>query len=249
MPKEAKEKKDNAMTIAIIGLVGTLIAAALGSPVLVELIKNKQATKTPASTAQTPGTKTQTPAFTNQTLIFSEDFENGKASGFSFDGGEWEIGKDKSNQVLEVDSTSLSSGTVARAIFGPSDFNNGVIEFLFRFNLFASDATASVRFRFTGNSTYSLSFLQNQVNLGYRDSQNDWYLEPFSEETSHPFRFETGIWYSMRLEARGSEFTVLIDDNRIFNAKDERLGKGSLEFTLNPGFKAMFDDVSVWELK
>ncbi len=249
MSKEEKEKKDHAMTIAIIGLIGTLVAAALGSPLLVELIKNKQTTETPAVYTRTPAASTKTSALTEQTLIFSQDFENEKVSGFSYDGGQWGIGKDKSDKVLEIDTTSLSPGTVARAIFGPSDFDNGIIEFRVRFNLFASEASTSIRFRSTGSSTYSLSFLQNQVILGHRDSQNDWYLEPLSKETSRPFLFETGVWYFIRLEARGAEFTVSIDENRIFNANDDRLGKGSLEFTLNPGFQVMFDDVSVWELK
>ena len=250
MPKVEKEKKDNAMIIAIIGLIGTLVAAALGSPVLVELIKDKQITETPVSSTQIPTVSTQTPVFTEQTLIFSEDFENEKVSGFSYGGGQWNIVKDKSNKVLEGDSTSLSPGSDARAIFGPSDFSNGIIDFQIRVNLFVGDdPTANLYFRETNQSTYSLAIMQDYIILGYRDSQNDWYLEPFSEETSHPFSFDTGVWYSIRLEARGSEFTVSIDDNRIFNASDTRLGKGGLEFTLNPGFQAMFDDFNVWELK
>ena len=72
MSKEAKEKKDNAMTIAIIGLIGTLVAAALGSPVLVELIKDKRATETPAASVETPDGNTQVPAFTEQNIIFSD---------------------------------------------------------------------------------------------------------------------------------------------------------------------------------
>lgn len=250
MPKEEKEKKDNAMTIAIIGLIGTLVAAALGSPVLVELIKDNQATETPPSSTQIPPTSAPTPAFTEQSIIFSEDFENEKVSGFSFDGGEWGIGKDKSNKVLEVDSTSLSPGAVARAIFGPSDFSNGIIEFQIRIDQFVgNDATADLFFRHTNQSTYSLAIMQDFIIFGYRDSQNDWYLEPFSEETSRPFSFETGVWYSIQLEARGTQFTVSIDDNRIFNVSDADLDKGGLEFSLNPGFQVKFDDVNVWELK
>jgi len=255
----SKEKKDNSgMIIAIIGLVGTLVAAALGSPLLVELLKNKQATETPASiVTETPVTKVETPdihtqgppEFTEQNLIFRENFDNDNVSGFSYDVGQWQLGKDKSNQVLEGDSTASSPDAVSAAIFGPSDFTNGIIEFRIRVNQFASDATASLNFRYTDQSTYSLSFLQNQVILGYRDSRNDWVLKPFSNETSRSFLFEQGVWYLVRLEARGSEFTVYIDNNRLFSASDNSLQKGGLEFTLNPGYRVMFDDVSVWELK
>ena len=133
--------------------------------------------------------------------------------------------------------------------FGPSDFSNGIIEFRIRINQFASETAASLRFRYTSQSTYSLSFSQNQIALGYRDMQNDWILEPFNNEASRTFLFEQGIWYLVRLEARGSQFTVFIDNNRLFNTSDNRLQKGGLNFSLNPGYQAMFDDVKVWELK
>jgi len=257
MSKETKGKKDNAMTIAIIGLVGTLVAAALGSPVLVELIKNRQATETPpgveteapAGNTEAPNIDTPPPSLTEQTLIFSENFDTEKASGFAFDGGQWQVGKDKSNKVLEGDSTSVSLGEVARAIFGPSDFGSGIIEFRIRINQFGNEETANLSFRYTNQSEYSLAVMQDLAMLGYRDSHNDWYLEPFSDETSRPFTFEEGVWYLVRIEARGSQFSVFIDNNRLFSANDSRLQKGGLEFALNPGYQAMFDDVQVWELK
>lgn len=252
----SKEKKDNSgMIIAIIGLIGTLVAAALGSPLLVELLKDRQATETPpgivteppVNNSATPDSKTPgPPEFSEQILVFREDFDSDNISGFSYDVRQWQIGKDKSNRVLEGDSTTSSPDAVISAIFGPSDFTNGIIEFRIRVNQFASDTTASLRFRSTDQATYALSFMQNQVILGYRDSQNDWYLEPF---TSRSFLFEAGVWYLVRLEARGTEFTIYIDNNRLFSASDNRLQKGGLEFTLNPGYRVMFDDVTVWELK
>ena len=242
MPKE-DVKRDNAMTIAIIGLIGTLIAALLGSPLLMELVNNEQVTETP------PAAITVTPGFTDQSLIFREDFDSDNVSGFSYDIGQWIISKDRSNQVLEGDAAASSPDTIAMVTFGPSDFSNGIIEFRIRINQFASETAASLRFRYTSQSTYSLSFSQNQIALGYRDMQNDWILEPFNNEASRTFLFEQGIWYLVRLEARGSQFTVFIDNNRLFNTSDNRLQKGGLNFSLNPGYQAMFDDVKVWELK
>ena len=242
MSKETKGKKDNAMIIAIIGLVGTLVAALLGSPVLVELIKGGQTTETPTLSAETQN-------FTEQTLIFREDFDSDKVSGFAFDGGQWQVGKDQSNKVLEGDSTSVSPGEVARAIFGPSDFSSGIIEFRIRINQFGNDETANIAFRYTKQSTYALALMQNHTILGYRDSQNDWYLEPLNDNTSRPFSFEEGVWYLVRIEALGMQFIVNIDSNRLFSASDERLQKGGLEFSINPGYQVMFDDIQVWELK
>jgi hypothetical protein len=118
-----------------------------------------------------------------------------------------------------------------------------------RINQFGNDETANLSFRYTNQATYSMVVMQNLTILGYRDSQNDWYLEPFSDETSRPFIFEEDVWYLVRIEARGSQLSVFIDNNRLFSASDSRLQKGGLEFTLNPGYRVMFDDVQVWELK
>ena len=242
MSKEIKEKKDRAITIAIIGLVGTLVAALLGSPVLVELIKNRQGTETPPISEETK-------VFAEQILIFREDFDSDNVSGFAYDGGEWAISKDKSNQVLEVDTTSIAPGEVATAIFGPSDFSDGIVEFHFRVNQFATESTTNINFRYTNQSTYSLAFLQNYAIMGYRNAKNDWGLEQFSDETSRTFLFEKDVWYLVRLEARGAQFTAFIDNNRLFSASDNRLQKGELNFTVNPGYQAMFEVARVWELK
>lgn len=248
----SKEKKDNSgMVIAIIGLIGTLVAAALGSPLLVELLKDKQATETPPSiVTETPNPNTQqTPEFTEQIPIFRENFDNDNVSGFSYDVGQWQISKDKSNRVLEGDATASPPDVVTTASFGPSDFTNGIIEFRIMVDQFANDASVSLRFRSSSQSAYSLSFAQNMVSLGYRDQQNSWNLEPLSNNSSRSLLFESGVWYLVRLEARGAEFIVYLDNNRLFSASDSRLQAGGLEFTLNPGYKVMFDDIQVWELK
>jgi hypothetical protein len=249
--KESK-KRDTTLIIAVIGLIGTVSAALLSSPVLIELIRAQQATDTPSLEAPSPGAEPDTPeppVGQNQVLVFQEDFDDDKISGIAFDGGDWEVGKDKSNQVLAVDATSVSPGSVATAIFGPSDFKDGIIEFRLRVNRFENETTASLRFRSTGQSTYSLSFMQNQAKLGYQEAQNDWYLEPLGDETSRSFLFEEAVWYLVRLEARGTEFTVFIDNNRLFSASDNRLRTGGLNFSLSPGYQAMFDDIKVWELE
>jgi len=253
----SKEKKDGSgLIIAIIGLVGTLVAAALGSPVLVELLKGDQATETPASiVTETPVTGISTPdtqgppTFNEQVLVFRENFDNDNVSGFSYDVDQWQIGKDKSNQVLDGDTTNSSPDSVSAAIFGPSDFTNGIIEFRIRVNQFVGGSGVSLRFRNSVQAAYSLSFAQNEIGLEYRNGQNNWAAEPLSNESSRSLLFEAGVWYLVRLEVRGAEFTVYVDNNRLFSASDDRLQKGGLEFTLNPGYRVMFDDVQVWELK
>lgn len=247
MSKGTGEKKDNTMTIAIIGLIGTLVAAILGSPVLITLIEKQQATATaPVAIATTASANVTTlpTVGNNQVLIFQESFDNDKVSGFAFEGNGWSIAKDKSNQVLDGGDVSAS-----RAIFGPSDFSNGIIEFSINVQQFAPNQSAAINFRTSNQTAYSLAFHENQITLGYRDGPSDASLVPLSSETSRSLVFEKDTWYLVRIDVRGPQITVFIDNNRLFGADDLRLQKGGLNFSLGPGVQAMFDDVKVWDLQ
>lgn len=246
MPKEERDKKDNSLTIAIIGLIGTIIAAALGSPLLISLIERNQATATSPAVATTEvpvGVTSEPTVGNNQILIFREDFDSDNISGFAFEHGQWRVGKDRSNQVLEGNADTPG----AAATFGPSDFSNGIIEFFIRVDQFTSEA--AINFRSSDRAAYSLTFMQNHVSLGFRDTDNGKTFEPFSNNTSRSLVFDQGIWYLIRIEARGSQIVVFIDNNRIFSASDTRLKVGGLSLFLDPGYQAAFDDVKVWELR
>jgi len=232
MSKGTKEKKDNATTIAIIGLVGTLIAALLGSPVLVELIKDKQAT-------ETPPTDTETKNFTEQTLIFREDFDNDTVSGFSYE-GYWQVGKEKNNLILETSQAG-------KATFGPSDFTNGMIEFRLKIQDNSGNGAAAINFRESGDSAYALALAENQLKLGHRHNKRP--VQSFSGESTRSLAFEKGAWYLIRVEVRGPEIVVFVDNNRIMSAIDNQLSTGGLSFSVDEGMQVSFDDINVWELK
>jgi len=232
MSKGTKEKKDNATTIAIIGLVGTLIAALLGSPVLVELIKDKQATETPT-------TDTETKNFTEQTLIFREDFDNDTVSGFSYE-GYWQVGKEKNNLILETSQAG-------KATFGTSDFTNGIIEFRLKIRDNSGNGATAINFRESGDSAYALALAENQLKLGQRHNKGP--VQSFSGENTRSLVFEKGAWYLIRVEVRGPEIVVFVDNNRIMSAIDNQLSTGGLSFSVDEGMQVAFDDVNVWELK
>jgi len=233
MGKEKAKKPETTIIVAIIGLIGTIIAALLGSPLLAKLLE--PATPTPSAVVTSIG-NTEVP-------VFSQDFET-NTSGFSFDQGNWTVGKDKSNKVLSVDASS----SAAVATFGPNDFTNGVIEFKFRFNQFSSDGI-SVNFRHNSESTYTVLLTQNQVALGYRDIKNNGAFEPFSADTTRAFTFQTGTWYTVHLEARGSELILMIDNNRLFSTTDDRIAKGGFNFEIGKGNRDMFDNLNIWALQ
>lgn len=251
MPKQKKD--NNALTIAIIGLVGTLVAAALGSPVLVEYIKSKQAMETPAAAIPTPVIQvtdqdSSSPVGTNQVLIFSQDFEKGITSGFAFEEGTWEVTKDKSNRVLQGEGTDPGFPG-GRAYFGSTNFVNGVIEFKLKFIQFG-DLYAD--FRLQNSGTYVLYFRpvnQHLVLASNMPVGADWELLELNPESVQPFSFQEKVWYTVQLQVLGNHFIVTIDGNRILSTYDDRLKQGRLRFTLEPGTKIMLDDVQVWALE
>jgi hypothetical protein len=246
MPKD-ESRKNNSLAIAIIGLIGTAITAIFGSPVLVEWIRSRQVTATPpAIVTQIPAENTEVPIivtpqnnFTEQVLIFREDFDNDNVSGFAYEGN-WQVVKDKNNRVLEA----TGPGT---ATFGPSDFTHGVIEFRVQIQESSGDSMAAVSFRNNGNTSYTLTFAENQLVLGQREGSN--FVQPFSNETTRSLVFEKGAWYLIRVEVRGPDMIVFVDNNRIMSASNGNLSKGGLNFSVGTGMQVAFDDVNVWELK
>ena len=230
MSKKSPKKETNvAVLVALIGLAGTLIAAALSSPLLLKLLeKSSTETATPPRSAQ---------------RVFSEDFEDGTASGFGFANNEWKVEKDKSNTVLGVDSTSYSDEQFATATFGPTDFKNGVIEFRIKYEQIGGFYTI---FRAHDDASYVFYLTPSQTILGYKDKAQNWSLTPISNNTVRGFSTQTGVWYTVRIEAQDTQITVSMDGNKLFTGDDSRLQSGGLEFVMDYGTKVLLDDVNVW---
>ncbi len=231
--KVSKKGMNVAIIVAIIGLAGTIITALANSPVLLELLKNSP-------------TETDVPLDEAQ-RIFGADFEDGKTSGLSFHIEDWAIVKDKSNKVLEVDTTSYPDDAfLTVATFGPADFNNGVLEFKIKYEEIGGVYTD---FRLRNMAKYSL-YLNGKggnVSVSYNSDAQGW-KPTLLPDSIIPFSFQTGVWYTVRLEAQGTYFTVYIDGNKLFTATDENQEYGGLEFNMDPDTKVLIDDIQVWSL-
>jgi hypothetical protein len=232
-PESKKSKLSPTIVVALIGLAGTVVTALLTSPVLIELIKNSGATQTPVGQTSLPPSEA--------TLVFSEDFEDGAASGFAFQIGDWQISKDKSNRVLEFTATG-SEAPAAKAYFGPSVFSDGVVEFRVKFiELYGF----YFDFRQQDDAVYVLSLdPEASVVLLAVNATEDFYA--FGDNHYQPFTFQKDVWYAVRLEARGQQATVTIDGNRLITGFDKRLAGGSIRFVLQPNAVVYIDDVNVW---
>jgi hypothetical protein len=232
---------NTAIIVAIIGLVGTIIAALISSPWL----DDKLGTPTePVPATAIPTTSTGPTLSTNTTLVFQEDFEDATASGIAFGAGMWEIVKDKANHVLQVTADTPSQSVLADAVFGPADFASGIIEFKLKF---IEPGKIYLNFREQDGPGYFLllDMVGRQIVLGYKSPGANGLMD-YAALTAQSATFQTGTSYLVNLEVRGEQMTVSMDNNRIFSASDPRLLLGRLTFTASSGTVASFDDIQVW---
>lgn len=230
--KKNKEKVNPAILVAIFGLIGTIITAIFASPVLIALIERGDSTATTSPTAASPA---------NTVLVFSEDFEDGVATGFSFDLGKWSVVKDKSNRVLELRAITPSDGILADAPFGPSEFGDGIIELQVKFIEFGN---FYLFFREQSGTKYTLYVMHDQIILGYLTPEEQ--IIPINETTIYDITLEQDTWYTLRLEARKERLIFRLDGNQIFSASDGRLQTGDTGLAADPGSVIYFDNIKIW---
>jgi hypothetical protein len=209
----------------------------------------------PTSTTEPGFTETPTPGhvFTatlpqptpaQAVLVFSEDFSDDTASGFGFGDGQWSIAKDHGNAGLQ--GMADSPDTPAGAVFGPSDFTNGAIEFQVKFKTVGEFL---LDFRDDGTQTYTvlLSAAQGELTVGYRSAEGNWEMEPLAGSSTRPLTLAEDAWYTVRLEVSGEEITVWVDGNRLMSLTDSRLAQGFLEFGIQSPAVVVLDNVKVWD--
>lgn len=231
MAKKSGKKMDPNVLIAIIGGAVTIIAALLGSPLLIELINKGDATPTPevvvTEEIQPP---TPVPPPGDPVLVFSEDFEDGRADGFATLEGSWQVRKTGGNSYYE------GSGR-AETLFG--SLANGTVSFQARF---AQNDNAALRFRHSVAARYQLTFDAGAdlVRLSY--------LGGGAPETlgESPFVFERNTWYALRLDLDGAELRVYVNDVLLLTVSDGRLAQGELHFFVDSGQSVTLDNLAVW---
>jgi len=226
MSRTSKKRIETPLIVAIIGL----IAALLSSPLVFKFVERLTATPVPPTPTSAP----------NQVAVFTEDFEDDSVDGFAIQAGEWMVGRDKSNKVLEVQADS--SGP-AWATFGPADLSDGMIDFRIQFS---TAGGFSLKLRDSGGSAYVLRFESSTLSLGYIGSDSSGSVLALPGNSTSPYNFITKQWYAIHLEARGDLITVSVDGDRLrISASDARLGQGGLVFSLDPGGHLLLDDIQV----
>lgn len=263
MSKTRRKKLDTAVLVAIIGVMGTVIVGILNSSLLIKMVEQTTAAPTvPPTIAVIPTavmptavpaitqfsiTTTDTPIPEGLQQVFKADFEDGSASGFGIESGDWKVEKDQANHVLQGTGTGDIT-PAAIAIFGPSDFSDGAVEYRIKFKTTSPGSYFDFRLEYNKGS-YVLYFDpvgQTVVLATNMRDNNDWQFAEVTPGTTRSFSIQQDTWYKVHLDIKGERLSIKIDGNQIFSASDSRLKQGQMRFTLDPNAIVDFDDVIVW---
>lgn len=214
-------------------------------------------TTVPSTGQQPAGLDTTTSATSTQpasvgNLLFSEDFEDGFADGFSFQSGNWKVVDDsKGNKVLEMTSTTCC----ANGLFGPSSMSDGIVEFRYKLinaNYQAQHHVATFGFRLnitSGNFTsYSLIYEPDgsTLNFIYQENGGEW--QPIERSSGGgSIQPQEDNWTTLRVEFQGENIKVFVNGNSFMSAQDSRDKAGALILGANGAVTVQFDDIKVWE--
>lgn len=176
-------------------------------------------------------------------LLFSEDFEDGIANGFSYSGGVWKVADDGTgNKAFEAASSSSDYPYIE---FGPRAFSDGTIEFATK--IISRNSDVGLRFRRGPLEGYVFALLPrwNLLQISYENERGGWtWVTINGGETSYSIQGKT--WYLVRLEIQGNTIKAYLNDVLQMTAEDSRIKAGVFAFGLGLRTGAQFDNVRVW---
>ena len=227
---------------ALIGAVATLIVLFLLG--MIPPKPENPPIATPAN--ETPVFKTQVPATTssNSSILFNEDFEDGKAQKMTYIGDGWQIIADETgNKVYDIDN-SKGSG-FPEIDFGSESWKDYEINFRVRL-VEGSESWAIVYFRAKGTSQggYVASIDLANTSLNYTANGSPWKVI-----TNREHHLQKNTWYWVRIEAKGSEIKISIDDFVVINTDDTLYNSGRITMQAGQYTHMQVDDIQVTSLE
>jgi len=167
--------------------------------------------------------------------LFSDDFEDGNASGWSASGGSWGIASDGSQVYRQstVSGTSLSlagsswTDLVLEARVKPISFSGG-------------SEYAAIIARAQSTSTYYYLSIRNANKVEIKRVVNG----SQSVLQSVAFTVNTGTWYTLRFELAGSSLRGFVNGTQYVSVSDSSIAAGQVGLATFNG-TASFDSVLV----
>lgn len=208
------------------------------------------ATPTPPNTPTVASAETSTPTQTTSVNAVVEDFEDGEAQGFNFEGeGAWEIIDDGEDMAIEIRTDESSKLHID---LPPTMFTSNIIEFEINFKEFPESATeedwGSVDFIFREQSDGQQSYLLTirpllpleHIELNYVPPGEGSKWEPIRE---YPIVLQPDEWHTIRLELQGTQISAFLDGTLMYSVEDSRLNTGALVFLVGQESTIQFDNI------
>jgi serine/threonine protein kinase len=200
-------------------------------------------TPSPTSTPTLIPTATSKPR-----AVFNEDFESGKANGFTIRSGTWQVVDDGTkNKVLEAKKLPYNWSYLE---FGPSNFLDGIVAFRVKLIDYVENEQdgGAVGFLFRhkswGGENYQLLMqpFWGSVSFVYQNPSPGGTWITFNPKFN--VVFQKNIWYSVRVEILGNEFLAYLDGTFTTQSGYSSLHTpGLLAFMTKSGVQ--FDDIQV----
>lgn len=225
------------LIVGIIGFVflGTSIWLSAPSSTNSQLMEPTKQISTPeaVATANTP-----IPTIGAGTVLLAENFEDGQIQGMSISGNGKILSENTGNKVIDSDRPS----GISFLGFGSEAWENYSTEFRVTF-LSTQNYGADLEFRRTCDSQnctrYIMTIRTDAINLYYDSPQT-----PYTPIEGSAYKFEPQTWYFIRIEARGVNIKIYVNNSLIIDANDSKLTKGSLLLGVEGGH-VQFDDFLV----
>ena len=184
-------------------------------------------------------------------LLNKTDFENGSANEWETNGIFDIIRIDDGNYVWQITNNGEASLSL------PASTNDYVVE--------------TKVMQVSGEPSLIMIFIRikndgacQQDYRTYIDTSSDWLTlaeagnrGTYCDELQNKFRsaiqtsLENGIWYKLRIEAKGSEIRVYLDDSLMLQSKSDSLNSNLIRLASwgeNRQNVFYFDDINIWEL-
>jgi PelA/Pel-15E family pectate lyase len=173
----------------------------------------------------------------NAATIWSDNFNDGNASGWSTQNGSWSVVQDNGNYVYYQ-----SSSNEGRASAGSQSWTNYTIEAKVKVDNFNGSNRVYVAGRYKDGNNYYAASLYNSSGgkLEIRKKVGG----SSSTLASKSYALSTGTWYNVKLEMSGSTIKMYVNGTLQLTATDSSLTSGGAGLV---SFKALakYDDVVV----
>ncbi|HXQ39069.1 MAG TPA: family 16 glycoside hydrolase, partial [Anaerolineales bacterium] len=198
-----------------------------------------------------PTPVTPTPESEIGQLVFDENFDDGIANEITPNNTKWKIVDDsQGGKLFQVDGKPGSGEDWYGFSLASTTIADGTIEYKIRVLDYELSSGGSVLCGFRGfpggSYLFELAVGTKSVFMHHQHKAGANYTWSLLDNATAPYILDKNVWYEVRIDIKGNEFTVYIDDKKALTATDDRIKSGNIGFGTLPNTVAQFDDIRVW---